>query len=85
MTSQPPPLPRHARRAPRPRRWPRAVNRLGPPSARHRRPRQGGADGTEINGSGIARAAAIDRSFLYRHRDLPSNIHALQAPRPPVQ
>ena len=28
------------------------------------------ADGTEISVSAIARAAAVDRSFLYRHRDL---------------
>ena len=34
------------------------------------------ADGTEISVSGIARAAAVDRTFLYRHRSLP-------APRPP--
>src|SRR5216684_2918454 len=28
------------------------------------------ASGTEISVSGIARAAAVDRTFLYRHRDL---------------
>ena len=28
------------------------------------------ADGAEISVSGIARAAAVDRTFLYRHRDL---------------
>jgi hypothetical protein len=27
------------------------------------------ADGTEISVSSIARAAAVDRTFLYRHRD----------------
>ena len=27
-------------------------------------------DGTEISAAGIARAAGVDRSFLYRHRDL---------------
>jgi hypothetical protein len=37
------------------------------------------ADGTEISVSSIARAAAVDRSFLYRHRDLLSKIHALEA------
>ena len=39
-------------------------------------------DGTEISVSGIARAADIDRSFLYRHPDLLSKIHALQAAPP---
>ena len=33
-------------------------------------------DGTEISASGIARAAGVDRSFLYRHRDLLEKIHA---------
>ena len=37
------------------------------------------ADGTEITLAGIARAASVDRTFLYRHRDLLSKIHALQA------
>src|SRR6266851_1003893 len=41
------------------------------------------ADGAEISVSGIGRAAAVDRSFLYRHRDLLSKIHALEA-APPV-
>jgi hypothetical protein len=36
-------------------------------------------DGAEIGVSAIARAAAVDRSFLYRHRDLLSKIHALEA------
>jgi len=40
------------------------------------------ADGTEISVSGIARAAAVDRSFLYRHRDLLGKIHALEASPP---
>ena len=35
-------------------------------------------EGEEINASGIARAAGVDRTFLYRHRDLLENIHALQ-------
>jgi hypothetical protein len=35
------------------------------------------ADDTEISVSSIARAAAVDRSFLYRHRDLLGKIHAL--------
>jgi len=40
------------------------------------------ADGTEISISGIARAAAVDRTFLYRHRDLLEKIHALEAAPP---
>jgi hypothetical protein len=37
------------------------------------------AEGAQISASGIARAAAVDRTFLYRHRDLLEKIHALQA------
>jgi hypothetical protein len=37
------------------------------------------ADGSETSTSGIARAAGVDRTFLYRHRDLLEKIHALQA------
>ena len=40
------------------------------------------ADGTEITVTGIARAAAVDRAFLYRHRDLLGKIHALEAAPP---
>jgi polyhydroxyalkanoate synthesis regulator phasin len=40
------------------------------------------AEGTEISVSGIARAAGVDRSFLYRHRDLLEKIHALAAEPP---
>ncbi len=40
------------------------------------------ADGTEISVSSIARAAAVDRTFLYRHRDLLAKIHALEAAPP---
>jgi len=39
-------------------------------------------DGTELSASGIARAAGVDRSFLYRHRDLLDKIHALEATPP---
>jgi hypothetical protein len=39
--------------------------------------------GTETTTSGIARAAGVGRSFLYRHRDLLAKIHALEAARPP--
>jgi hypothetical protein len=42
------------------------------------------ADGTEISVSSIARAAAVDRTFLYRHRDLLGKIHALEAAPPPA-
>ncbi|MGH3190865.1 MAG: DUF6262 family protein [Streptosporangiaceae bacterium] len=39
------------------------------------------ADGTEISVSAIARAARVDRTFLYRHRDLLEQIHlAISAP-----
>jgi len=40
------------------------------------------SDGTEISAPGIARAAGVDRSFLYRHRDLLEKIHALEATPP---
>jgi len=36
-------------------------------------------DGTEISVSAIARAAAVDRTFPCRHRDLLGHIHATQA------
>lgn len=40
------------------------------------------ADGTAISVSGIARAAGVDRTFLYRHRDLLAQLHALEATPP---
>jgi hypothetical protein len=40
------------------------------------------AAGEEISVAGIARAAAVDRTFLYRHRDLLEKIHALEAVPP---
>jgi hypothetical protein len=40
---------------------------------------QAAAEGAEISASGIARAARVDRTFLYRHRDLLEKIHTLQA------
>ena len=43
---------------------------------------QAAAAGTEISVSGIARAALVDRTFLYRHRDLLEQIHALEAAPP---
>ena len=33
-----------------------------------------GADGQEISVSAVARTAGVDRSFLYRHHDLRSQI-----------
>lgn len=36
------------------------------------------AGNTEISVSAIARAAQVDRTFLYRHRDLLTQIHAAQ-------
>src|SRR5450755_4896391 len=41
-------------------------------------------EGTEISVSGIARTAGVDRTFLYRHRDLLEKIHALEAAPPAV-
>jgi hypothetical protein len=40
------------------------------------------ASGTEISASGIARSAGVDRTFLYRHRDLLEKIHAAEAAPP---
>ena len=40
------------------------------------------AAGEEISVAGIARAAAVDRTFLYRHRDLLEKIHAAGAAPP---
>ena len=36
------------------------------------------AENTEISVAGIARAAGVDRSFLYRHRDLLEQLHAAE-------
>jgi transposase-like protein len=38
-----------------------------------------GGEGDQISVSAIAHAAGVDRTFLYRHRDLLEKIHALQA------
>lgn len=40
------------------------------------------ATGVEISVSGIARAAGVDRTFLYRHPDLLAQLHALEATPP---
>src|SRR5260370_39014510 len=37
------------------------------------------AAGQEISASAVARAADVDRSFLYRHHDLRAQIHARSA------
>jgi hypothetical protein len=42
------------------------------------------AAGEQITISGIARAAGVDRTFLYRHRDLLEQAHALEAQPPPT-
>ena len=45
---------------------------------------QAATAGTEISVAGIARAASVDRTFLYRHRDLLEQIHALEAAPSPA-
>lgn len=40
---------------------------------------QAADDSAEISVAGIARAAGVDRSFLYRHRDLLEQVHVLEA------
>ena len=64
----------------------RPPGRLRPaPAARPRPPSTAPtASGTEISASGIARAAGVDRTFLYRHRDLLEKIHAPEAAPPPA-
>lgn len=39
-------------------------------------------DGEEISVSGIARRAGVDRTFLYRHRDLLEQVHGVEAQPP---
>lgn len=39
-------------------------------------------DWEEISVSGVARRAGVDRSFLYRHRDLLEQIHAMETQPP---
>ncbi len=41
------------------------------------------ASGGELSASAVARAAGVDRAFLYRHRDLLEQLHTLAA-RPPA-
>ncbi len=42
------------------------------------------ATGTEITVAQIARAAGVDRTFIYRHRDLLTQLHALEATPPAI-
>jgi transposase-like protein len=42
------------------------------------------AAGEEVSVSSIARRAGVDRTFLYRHRDLLAQVHAREA-QPPAQ
>lgn len=37
------------------------------------------AAGAEISVSGVARCAGVDRTFLYRHRDLLEKLHEIEA------
>jgi len=39
-------------------------------------------DGAELSVTSIARAAGVDRTFLYRHRDLLEHIHAAETQPP---
>ena len=58
----------------------RPASRLGPPPPARHSPRSTAPPPTAPrSASGIARAAGVDRSFLYRHRDLLEQIHALEA------
>jgi hypothetical protein len=41
--------------------------------------------GDQISVSGIARAAGVDRTFLYRHRELLEQVHAAEAQPPTVR
>ena len=40
------------------------------------------ANGEQISVSGIARAAGVNRTFLYRHRELLEQVHAADAQPP---
>lgn len=44
---------------------------------------QAAKDGSDISVAAIARRAGVDRTFLYRHRDLLGQVHA-QAAEPPT-
>ena len=61
------------RRADTARRRERVLKALNDDDHRH---------GEEVTVSGIARHAGIDRTFLYRHRDLLEQVHAAEAEPP---
>ncbi|MEU6071370.1 hypothetical protein ABZ864_44770 [Streptomyces sp. NPDC047082] len=44
---------------------------------------QAAKDGSDVSVAAIARRASVDRTFLYRHRDLLGQVHA-QAAEPPT-
>ena len=69
MTARSPQAPIATRRRDSTRRRQRVLDALG----------QLTAAGQEISVSAVARAAAVDRSFLYRHHDLRAQIHARAA------
>jgi cell division protein FtsB len=72
MTARPPQALIATRRRDSTRRRQRVLDALG----------QLAAAGQEISMSAVARAAGVDRSFLYRHHDLRAQIHARAAAAP---
>jgi len=72
MTARPPQALIATRRRDSTRRRQRVLDALG----------QLAAAGQEISVSAVARAAGVDRSFLYRHHDLRAQIHARAAAAP---
>ena len=72
MTARPPQALIATRRRDSTRRRQRVLDALG----------QLAAAGHEISVSAVARAAGVDRSFLYRHHDLRAQIHARAAAAP---
>jgi transposase-like protein len=71
-TSAPTPAMAQGRRADSARRRQRVLNALND-AVNH---------GEEISVSGIARRAGVDRTFLYRHRDLLEQVHGVEAQPP---
>jgi len=64
-----------------------AGRRADPPRRRQRGRKAVGAAppaGGGVSGSAVARRAGVDRTFLYRHRDLLGQVHAREA-QPPAQ
>ena len=70
-----------ARQTSAPSRWPKAARPTTAASVSSP-PGKAASDGTEISVAGIARAAGVDRTFFYRHRDLLAQLHALEAAPP---